>query len=211
MKGIRAFGENEGGLNHCGDFALLFSPLLPQLADVAAFHPNVTFSEFYAVGAPDNFEEIVNGLSEELAQLDLRSPEEKRKRVEPYYRPGFFPKFASYVEDDWNEILCFKPPFPEYPRIFNIAFSEEARSRNYSALRKLYRSLQFFAYFRNIDACWWEFYAPHDELIAAVQQHLAAHRLEYEELDFEVDYPFGGLKKKRRFAGVHSIWPPESN
>jgi hypothetical protein len=210
MNGIRAFGQNQGGLNHVGDFSLLFSPALPQLADVAAFNPKVQFPFDWAEGDPE--QRLVEELAAELTALELRPKDlSQYNALISYYGPGFFPKFAPYIQDDWNEILCFKKPFPDYSDIFQVAFSEEHsrcfHRKDYTSLRELYRSLGFFAYFRNIDACCWECYAADDGLVASLRRHLDHHSIECEALSFDIDYPFGGLKRARNFKGVHPIWP----
>jgi hypothetical protein len=184
MTGVRAFGQNEGSLNHVGDFTLLFSPSLPHLVDAAVFNPKLKFPFNWLEGDPE--EKLVQELSRELESIELKpSKTDKRNSLTSYYGPGFFPKFAAYVEDDWNEILCFKPPFPSYESIYNVAYSEEHAE----------------CFKRR------ECYAAEQRLIDALRRHLKEQTLDFEDLNFDTDYPFGGLKRKRSFKGVHSIWP----
>ena len=213
MRGIRAFGRNEGGLNHTGDFLFLFSPLVSQLADVAVFSPELSYSAFYSRNAPADWEEKLEALGRELESLRL--PELKTKNApQPYYGPGFFPKFAGYVVDDWNDVMCFKKPFPDWQRLSDARFSEEHakgfKTGDNTRLREIYTSLGFYLYFRNIDACFWECYAPDAALIEQLREHFRTHAIDFEELDFSADFPFGGLKQKRRFKDVHEIWSPET-
>ena len=207
MDGIRAFGRNEGGLNHTGDFPLLFSPLLPELSNLAVFGvvpggETLHFPFLFDSDDYDKAEELIDTIWNRLDTLDM-CPERRTETgamYPRYFRPGFFPDCAAYIRDDWNSLLCFDEPYPEYKMV------SQARRRD-DPVEMVATGFQFF--FRNIDACWWEVFSPRRQSMELLTDYLCRERVDHQLLQFERDYPDSSTPVERTFRDVHTIWPPE--
>ena len=120
MIGYRAFGDNEGSLNHTGDFVRLFRPLLGSLSTMAVYGldpPDGLYFPFY--WECENEDEAEKKLDELFASLDgldmcPRPTSDTCVSYPRYYRPGFFPGFAQFIRDDWDDLVCYAEPFPDY-------------------------------------------------------------------------------------------------
>lgn len=210
MKGIRAFGQNTGGLNHIGDFELLFKPVIPQIGKMAVFGAELKLSNLLYIEDEAEAGRMEDEVYKELERLSLFKRESYNE--DGYHGPGFFPKFAKYLLDDWNDVLCFSQPFPKRENVINVMYSNEGengfKTGDYSQMRKAYMDLDFSFFFQNIDACYWECYAKNDSDIELIVDYLKESKINYEELLFSEDFPHGGLKEERSFSEVREIWEP---
>jgi len=232
IKGVRAFGKNEGALGHTGDFVLLFEPLIPYLQNAAVFGPELyialTNAFFHEIYRGMSAEEIKNRkltfieeqeftrllkkedeLCEALEELKIAenvtgSQETVQTIYKAYYGPGFFPKYARFLQDDWNNVICFREPFPNYKELCDLFYAAKISNKE---LRQRYKALKFYILFQNIDACFWEAYVPDRELYQKLTDYLDKKNIEYELLDFDQDFPDSPLKNPRDFKDVHTIWP----
>ena len=76
-------------------------------------------SIYFTNDGSDEDEERIERLSDYLDTLKLPdSSDGSRPGLPgPYYGPGFFPKFARYLRDDWQRFFCFEAPFPDASHI----------------------------------------------------------------------------------------------
>jgi hypothetical protein len=198
MKGFRVFGNNKGGLNHVGDFALLFAPLMDQLSTMAVYG-----FESDGLNLPSSIWELdieeidaeMEALIGYLAGLDIRPRSRTEIDGPGYYRPGFFPRFTEYIQDDWSRIVCFAPPFPDYDKLLLADYGEIPSvgrvipSRARDVERGAWALTRFAFYFRNIDAAWWEVFSPDRAAIQLLLDHFRARRIKFQDLTFERDFP----------------------
>ena len=182
IKGLRAFGENEGALGHTGDFVLLFQPLIPFLQDLAVFGPelHISLTQAFCHGifkgmsaeeiknrklTPDEEQEIfrLSKKEDELCEAldafklveNVKDSGTSQEISAAYYGPGFFPKYVKFLQDDWNDVICFKEPFPDYQELCDLLYASKISDEE---LRQRYKALPFYMLFQNIDACFWEAY-----------------------------------------------------
>jgi hypothetical protein len=220
MMGIRAFGRNEGTLNHTGDFRLLFSPLLPELESLAVYGidpgEGLYFPFDLEMDDLDEADDLSEALFERLNKLDIcPEPRPETGVIYPrYYKSGFFPDFANYIQDDWNDLICFQEPYPDYMSVLRAVYGEipfnwEAiKARHAEQQRREIMATGFQFYFRNIDACWWEVFSPRQGSIDRVVQYLCEQKIAFQTLEFERDFPDSQTPVNREFRDVHYFESP---
>ena len=187
IRGVRAYGDNNGSLGHTGDFVLLFNPLIKYLQSTAVFGVELQMSEIYHEYSFDEADAKIDRLQSELEKLKLVQNVEYRENImithSSYYGPGFFPKFAGYIEDDWNELICFKKPYPDYSNIVALEYYKGDPCE----LRQKYIDLNFFMWFQNIDAFYWECFINDENVMDKLLNYLSKKRIRHELLNFEKD------------------------
>lgn len=223
MTGLRAFGHNEGGLGHAGDFEMLFAPLLDDLSNMAVYglHPadGFTFPFYWQANDRDVAEKRMESLYATLEALDIcpRPRSEAGLQWPRYYSAGFFPEFTAYIRDDWNDLVCFRAPFPPYEKLLRAQCGADPldydarKARTPQVQRGAWLDASFDFYFRNIDACWWEVFSPHDGSMRRLSEHLSKGRISFQGLLFERDFPESVTPINREFKDVHYIWSPKED
>lgn len=213
MKGIRAYGRNEGGLNHSGDLELLFEPLLPLLNECAIYGAEQTHGDLLDELSVEEYVSASDRMENELASLEIpfASPGDQQGCF-GYYGPGFMAKFGKFIKDDWNELLCFEAPFPprrevvrasELIRGFRDSLRPDGNTIREHRRRLANPGMSFL--FRNMDACYWELHAREKCHVHTIREHLRNGEFRFDELeDFFDDAP----RSKTEFSGVHEIWKP---
>jgi hypothetical protein len=220
MEGLRAFGRNEGGLNHAGDFTMLFAPIMDELSALAVYGPELCLPFNGRADSAEKITEILSELQPRLKELDICPIENKEYGIQypRFYRPGFFPQLAEFVRDDWNTIMCFSEPYPQYDRLFEASYGYPPGKARFTGVqwtseqqRKCAGDLGFAFLFQNIDACWWEVFSPRTESMARLVEHFEQNHIEYQRLTFERDYPVSATPVNRDFKDIHHIWPPKAS
>ena len=223
MHGLRAYGRNEGGLGHTGDFAALFAPVLPSLAGAAVYGPQFRWCVWEEQGLtsdePDAAWDAAFAADDEradrLCRLTLH-PLKSENDFPDYFAPGLFPEFAPFVLDDWNTVVAFDRPFPPLAEVERRLAAAEVRGTHDSTAelvraRMAFAAAGFAHHFSNVDACYWEYFSPDTAAFAAVRDHLTATNYLFDILDSRRDWPFATdppTAAKTDFAGVKTIWRP---
>ncbi len=209
INGVRAFGKKNETFRYPGDFVYLFQPLIPYLQNTAVFG-----SELQICLTSAFREQLFKGMTLEEIKSRKLTPAEKQDALRlskqedelceklealklaenvsdsgvisaAYYGPGFFPKYAKFLQDDWNTVICFKKPFPDYQELCDIYYTSKISAKE---LRQKYKALSFYMLFQNIDAWGWEAYVPDQELYQKLVDYLDKKHTRYERLDFDRDF-----------------------
>jgi hypothetical protein len=176
MKGIRFYRES---------FTHAFGCILPDLAAYSVY--GVDF-RVPSVLAPT--EEDADRCVAELKGLCYEDDVEFESGL---FRPGFFPKYADGISNDWNKVFVLRPKEWTREELEEALEVADVQSLSYleyhRRARLLVEKIGPIALFQNWDAGYWQLFTPRKDFINRVISDAEKRGLRWTMVEFETNYP----------------------